>query len=158
MVRHKHHIIPRHAGGSDDENNLIEVSLTQHTMWHFANWCLWGRLEDRLAYKGLGGQVQGEELSRKKRLLGQIAGGKTSTPAKAAAARRNAVKARKRQQELRVGFEFDSKEVQAERGRKGGAKGKGYIWITNGSKTTQIPSTKEIPDGWIRGRKLYHEP
>jgi hypothetical protein len=156
-MRHKHHIIPKHAGGSDDENNLIEVSLTQHTMWHFANWCLWGRLEDRLAYRGLGGQVQGEELSKEKRLLGQIAGGKTSTPAKAEAARRNQKIGRERQAALKIGFEFDSPEKQAERGKKGGAKGKGYIWITNGTKTTQIPSTQKIPDGWNRGRKLNHE-
>ena len=72
MIRHKHHITPKHAGGSDDESNLISVTLTQHTMWHYANWCLWGRLEDRLAYRGLGGQVQGEELSLEKRLIGQI--------------------------------------------------------------------------------------
>lgn len=38
-------------GGTDDPNNLIEVSITQHIMWHFANWKLWGNYQDSVAYK-----------------------------------------------------------------------------------------------------------
>ena len=144
-MRHKHHIIPKHAGGSDDENNIIEVSLTQHTMWHFANWCLWGRLEDRLAYRGLGGQVQGEELSKEKRLLGQIAGGKTSTPAKAEAARRNQKLAAARMKELKAGVYALTREQSS-------LACKGKKWITDGIKSKRIYPDAALPDGWRYGR------
>jgi hypothetical protein len=153
-VYHNHHIVPKHAGGSDDETNLIKVSLTQHTMWHFANWQLWRRKEDFLAYKGLGGQVPGEEMTLERRKIGQINGGKAKTPKKQSAARSNAVKARKALVEKKVGLGYATTEQQREFGKKGGAKGKGYIWINNGEKTTQIPGTSEVPQGWKRGRKL----
>ena len=147
MIRHKHHIIPKHAGGSDEENNLIEVSLTQHTMWHYANWCLWARLEDRLAYRGLGGQVQGEELSREKRLLGQIAGGKTSTPAKAEAARKNQKLAAAKMKKLKKGVYALTKEESS-------LACKGKKWITNGIKSKRILPTKLLPEGWRYGRTV----
>ncbi len=47
-------------GGSDESSNLVEVSVVQHAMWHFANWQLWGNKEDYLAWKGLTG-FQGKE-------------------------------------------------------------------------------------------------
>ena len=50
-MKHLHHKIPRYMGGSDDPSNLIEVSITQHIMWHFANWKLWGNYQDIIAYK-----------------------------------------------------------------------------------------------------------
>lgn len=59
-MKHKHHITPRYRGGSDDPNNLIEVSITQHIMWHFANYKLWGDARDARAYKMLAG-MPGEE-------------------------------------------------------------------------------------------------
>ena len=153
-IHHNHHIVPRHAGGTDDETNLIRVSLTQHTMWHFANWQLWKRKEDYLAYKGLGGQVQGEEITLERRRIGQINGGKSATPSKQEAARKNAIKARKVLVEKKVGLGYATPEQQSEYGKRGGAKGKGYVWINNGEKTTQIPGNSEIPIGWKRGRRL----
>ena len=50
-MKHKHHKIPRYMGGSNHPSNLIEVSITQHIMWHFANWKLWGNYQDKIAYK-----------------------------------------------------------------------------------------------------------
>jgi hypothetical protein len=35
MIKHKHHIIPRHAGGSDDPSNLIEVTIEEHAKLHY---------------------------------------------------------------------------------------------------------------------------
>ena len=54
-VKHKHHIVPKYEGGSDDPSNLVELSPTQHAMWHFAEWQRKGNEEDRLAWKGLAG-------------------------------------------------------------------------------------------------------
>jgi hypothetical protein len=56
-VKHKHHIVPQYEGGSNDPFNLVELTVTQHAMWHFAEWQRKGREEDRLAWKGLAGHT-----------------------------------------------------------------------------------------------------
>jgi hypothetical protein len=62
-MKHNHHLIPRHLGGSDDPSNIIEgVSLTRHAMFHYANWQLWGSEGDRIAYKALSGAIGKEEI------------------------------------------------------------------------------------------------
>ncbi len=33
-MKHKHHIIPKHMGGSDDPSNLIELSVEEHSQAH----------------------------------------------------------------------------------------------------------------------------
>jgi len=35
---HKHHIIPRSAGGSDDESNLITLEYSKHVIAHYILW------------------------------------------------------------------------------------------------------------------------
>ncbi|WP_369677421.1 NUMOD3 domain-containing DNA-binding protein, partial [Klebsiella pneumoniae] len=50
-MKHKHHIVPRHAGGSDDPSNLVEVSVVRHAMFHYCNWRLHGRWEDKAAWQ-----------------------------------------------------------------------------------------------------------
>jgi general stress protein YciG len=42
-------------------------------MWHFANWCLYGKEEDRAAYKGLSGCYSKEKIIEERlRLAGQM--------------------------------------------------------------------------------------
>lgn len=59
-MKHKHHINPRYRGGGNEPENLIEVSITQHIMWHYANWCLWGDKRDWIAWKALSGKINSE--------------------------------------------------------------------------------------------------
>ena len=33
-VYHKHHIIPRHAGGTDDSSNIVLLTIEQHAKEH----------------------------------------------------------------------------------------------------------------------------
>jgi hypothetical protein len=68
---HKHHIIPRYMGGSNSKDNLVKVTVTQHAMFHFCNYQLWGNEEDRLAWIGLSGIVPKEELVHELMKLGQ---------------------------------------------------------------------------------------
>lgn len=36
---HKHHVIPKHAGGSDDPGNITPpIPVVRHSMFH---WCEW---------------------------------------------------------------------------------------------------------------------
>ena len=60
-MKHKHHIVPRHAGGLDDSTNLVELTPIQHAMWHYAEWQLHGRWQDRIAWRGLCGLIDTSE-------------------------------------------------------------------------------------------------
>ena len=61
-MKHKHHIIPRYRGGGDESSNLVEVTITQHAMYHFANFQLWGDYRDKIAYKLLANTDASEEI------------------------------------------------------------------------------------------------
>lgn len=74
---HKHHIIPKYMGGSNSEDNLVEVTVTQHVMFHFCNYQLWGNEEDKLAWRGLSGQITFDEAREKAKILGRKKGTQT---------------------------------------------------------------------------------
>lgn len=95
---HSHHIIPKYKGGSDKPSNLIKLTVTQHAMFHYCNWQLWNDKRDWLAWHGLIGEIGREEIIHELRLIGSAKGllkswTKGSTPARAAAARKNLLKA-----------------------------------------------------------------
>ena len=50
---HKHHIIPKHAGGTDDPSNLVLLTVEDHAIAHKVLYGLYGRWQDKLAYEGL---------------------------------------------------------------------------------------------------------
>ena len=63
-MKHKHHIIPRHMGGTDDPSNLVELTIDEHAAAHKKLWEEHGRLEDKLAWMGLAGMIDKEEIIR----------------------------------------------------------------------------------------------
>lgn len=70
---HKHHIIPRYMGGTNDATNLVEATVTQHAMFHFCNYQLWNNIEDYVAWRGLSGQISEQEfLAEKFKIFGKI--------------------------------------------------------------------------------------
>jgi len=62
MVKHRHHIKPRHMGGSDDPSNIIELTVEEHAEAHRVLYELHGKEEDRLAWLGLSKQISKLEL------------------------------------------------------------------------------------------------
>ena len=62
IYTHKHHIIPRHAGGTDDPSNLIELTVIDHAIAHRHLWKMYGRLEDKMAWLGLMGRMDKEQI------------------------------------------------------------------------------------------------
>ena len=63
-MKHKHHIIPKHIGGTDDPSNLIELTVEEHAEAHRLLYEQQGRWEDYYAWQGLSGQIGKEELIR----------------------------------------------------------------------------------------------
>ena len=47
----RHHIIPRHQGGTDDESNFAYLTRREHIAVHFLLWKINGHIGDRYAYR-----------------------------------------------------------------------------------------------------------
>ena len=62
MIKHKHHIIPKHAGGSNDPTNIIELTIEEHSEAHRILYETYGRDEDKWAWLGLSGQIDKDEI------------------------------------------------------------------------------------------------
>lgn len=76
-MKHKHHIIPKHAGGTDDPSNLIELTVEDHAEAHRVLWETYGLKQDWLAWQGLAGLIGREELLHE---LFVLAGKKSRPP------------------------------------------------------------------------------
>jgi hypothetical protein len=50
MKKHKHHIIPKHAGGSNDLSNLVELTIQEHAEAHRVLYEKYGRTQDKVAW------------------------------------------------------------------------------------------------------------
>ena len=74
-MKHRHHIVPKHMGGTDGPNNLIELSIPEHALWHWCEWRLWKREYDRIAWLSLSGQINLSEAKRQAQLEGARIGG-----------------------------------------------------------------------------------
>ncbi len=61
-MKHKHHIVPKHMNGSNDPQNIIELSIEEHANAHKVLYEMHGKLEDYLAWKGLTGQISRADL------------------------------------------------------------------------------------------------
>ncbi len=65
---HIHHIVPRHAGGTNDPENLVRVTIEEHAELHFARYLQYGELGDWLAAFSLSGQISNSEAAHLARM------------------------------------------------------------------------------------------
>lgn len=65
-MKHIHHIIPKHMGGTDDPSNLVELTVEEHAEAHRILYEEHGRWEDKCAYLALSGRIGQEEILRMK--------------------------------------------------------------------------------------------
>ena len=61
---HRHHIIPKHAGGSDDASNLVILTVEEHADAHNLLWCIYKNPKDKIAELALLGQIGTEEAQK----------------------------------------------------------------------------------------------
>jgi len=61
MKIHKHHIIPKHAGGTDDPDNLVDLTIEEHAVAHKILYEKYNRWQDRVAWLSLSGIMKDEE-------------------------------------------------------------------------------------------------
>jgi hypothetical protein len=118
-------------GGSNDASNLVEVTVTQHAMFHFCNYQLWGNEEDRLAWLGL------SKISTKEEYVSQLlslARNKALDPK---------VKEKRKKKLQEIGHQQGEKNSQY-----------GKMWITDGTErgSYRINKDEPIPEGFYKGR------
>jgi hypothetical protein len=73
-MKHLHHIIPKHMGGSDDPSNLVELTVEEHAHAHLALFEKYGKKEDLGAYHLL---LNGWDDPEAVRLRCSVAGSKS---------------------------------------------------------------------------------
>lgn len=61
-MKHKHHIIPKHAGGTDDPTNLVNLTIEEHAEAHRLLYEQYGRIQDKRAWMGLTKMLTGKEI------------------------------------------------------------------------------------------------
>ena len=178
-MKHKHHIIPRHVGGTDDASNLIELSVEEHAEAHKLLWEQYGRYQDYYAWQGLAGLIGKESIL--KGIMNQPSMKKLlSNKAKELwnnLSEEDKIKRKNKFLEIRklstgsLGKNWNLSEETKRKQSKPKSKnhrenmklnhadfsGKnnpsfGSMWITNNIESKKIKKNDIIPNGWILGR------
>ena len=159
-MAHKHHILPKYKGGSDNSDNLVEVGVTQHAMFHYCNWQLWGDKRDWLAWKGLKGEIPKQVLVKELRKIGASKGGLKAGKNPATKERMRKLAHLNREKAILAAATPESNEkrkqslarIKHQQGEKNSQHG--TIWITNGELNKKIRKDDLLPEGYYPGRKL----
>ena len=72
IYKHKHHIIPKHVGGTDDLSNILLLTVEEHAEAHRKLYEEYGRWQDKIAWKTLSGQISKAEAIRETSRLANI--------------------------------------------------------------------------------------
>ena len=56
-IYHKHHIVPKHAGGSNAPSNIVSLTIEEHSEAHRVLFETYGRWQDKIAWHVLSGQL-----------------------------------------------------------------------------------------------------
>ena len=159
MITHKHHIIPRHAGGTDDPSNLVELKVEEHAEAHrklFEEHGLW---QDEIAWKCLSGQITQTEAiiqSIKKANTGK----KHSSEVRKARSDKmqgagNHFYGKKHTEETR------RKIGESKSGKPSWNKGKPSSWVTERNITnnpSKLPEVKAKMSAAKKGRTWHKDP
>jgi len=166
-------------GGTDDKENLVEVTIAQHTMFHYCNYQLWNNMEDYVAWRGLSGQIsEAEFIVEKQKIFGKIGNDRLqeklkNNPQLEKEIRQKQIKSwnknkekniekikiyqplaveAARTPEARRKQKEKLKEINHQQGESNSQYGK--MWITNGTKegTCRINKAESIPEGFRKGR------
>ena len=177
FMKHIHHIIPRHMGGSDDPSNLIELTREEHAQAHLKLYEQFGKKEDLGAYylltgqtdeaakisSSLGGAVQGKinasngHMTRIQKLGDVVAAGKKGGATTIARGKGAFGDPNERLKSARKGGLTQGKK-NAESGhlkriaQLPNQRNKGKMWVTDGLKNMMIMPSEAIPEGYRKGK------
>lgn len=176
-MKHLHHIIPKHMGGTDDPSNLIELTRKEHAEAHMKLYEQYGKKEDLGAYylltgqtdlaakisSSLGGKVQGKRnvenghMARIQKLGNLVEAGKKGGATTIARGKGSFGNPTERLKSASKGGKTQGKR-NAENGhlkriaQLPNNRCKGKIWITNGISNKMINPNDIIPVGYRKGK------
>ena len=177
-MKHKHHIVPKHMGGSDESSNIIELTIEEHAQAHKELYEQYGKNEDRLAWlmltgqskdpefaskkASLGGKIQGKinaesgHLKRITKLVDHIENGKKGGAVTISKGKGSFADPVERLKSASKGGKTQGK-INAESGHlkritKLSSRTSGKMWITNGEINKMINSYDELPKGFRKGK------
>ena len=154
---HKHHIVPKHRDPTS--TTTVEVTVTQHAMFHYCEWKLNGHKSDWLAWRGLSGLIGKDEimlevgrLAASRGLATRLRNGPSEKlkqhcrrlQPKAIQAALSPEARSKKAETMRV-----NKHAQGHRNSQYGT-----MWVTNEVESKKIRKGDSIPSGWRPGRKM----
>jgi hypothetical protein len=168
-MKHKHHIIPKHMGGTDDATNIVELTIDEHAEAHRILYELHGKIGDKVAWMGLAKMAPMKELivelqretklGKNNPMFGKPSPNK-GIKRPGIGGRKKGTKWSEKERETQMlkrsipGYhdflkspERGKKISQAQKGRPGTATGK--TWFNNGVKETY---SFNCPEGFIKGR------
>jgi hypothetical protein len=175
MKTHKHHIIPKHAGGTDDPSNFVELTVAEHAAAHKKLYEQYGRIQDKVAWMGLAKLAPHAELMYELnsiRMKGEanpmfgkpapnrgikrpgIGGRKKGTKwseeeRKAKMAMHNSNEHKEKMNKVYTNPIRNEKIANGRKGKTGAATGK--VWFNNGIEEKYYTLGHQ-PEGYIRGR------
>jgi hypothetical protein len=175
-MKHIHHIIPKHMGGTDDPSNLVELTREEHAMAHMKLYEQYGKKEDLGAYylltgqtdeaakisSSLGGTVQGKinaengHMRRIQKLANLSEAGKKGGAATMLSGKGAFGDPIQRLESCKKGGYAQGK-INAQTGhlKRISALSKrstGKIWLTNGITNIMINPGEIIPEGFRKGK------
>lgn len=177
---HKHHIVPKHAGGGEDENNFTYLSIREHIIAHFLLWKIHGMINDLRSMHMLGAKLTSQQRSTVGKWCyeNKIGMFSISKERRSEISRKNG----KRTKELKIGIHnpenfskfaslggkasiispnnpwayWASKEGQSARAHLGGKSHIGKLWIHKDDVITRCLHSEiqqKIDEGWQYGMK-----
>ena len=175
MKTHKHHIIPKHAGGTDDPSNFIELTVEEHAEAHKKLYEQYGRIQDKVAWLGLANLAPHADLMyelNSNRMKGKLnpmygkpapnrgtkrpgVGGRKKGTVWSEEERKTKMamhKSKEHKEKMNKVYTDTSRNEKISNGRKGklGA-ANGKIWFNNGTEEKYYILGQQ-PEGYIRGR------
>ena len=136
-IYHKHHIVPKHMGGTDDPSNLIELTVEEHAEAHKALWEEHGSEYDKIAWLSLTKQIDNAEA----RILSVIEWNK------------NRIISEETKEKLSNRMkEYYSVPENRKKASKATKKGMKDWWknLSEQERQDWIERCKKRPDGWIQ--------
>ena len=120
MILHRHHVVPKHAGGSNAASNMTcPLTISEHADHHRYRYEMLGEYWDWLAWKGLSGQIapsEIEELSRQHHRIGMKHSPETKEKIRSAiTGRKHSPEAREKVRRARLGFKFTPEQLATRR-------------------------------------------
>jgi hypothetical protein len=146
-MKHKHHIIPKHAGGTNDPTNIVELTIEEHAEAHRILYEKYNQWQDKVAWMGLAKLTNAHYLMLSEKMTGKN-NPMYGKPAHNKGLKRPGIGGRKK------GTKWSDEEraIQQELRSKDGH----YDYLKDPARAKKISESKKGSKGTTTGRKWYN--